>query len=200
MRGLFLALALLVFSSASAAEADLAKLIGQHKIYSASFTQKKKLPFLKKPFVSKGRVFFHQDQGVFWRTTSPIKQGLLITPTGMFEVQGAQVKPAPGGNAAGQIAGNFAQFFGGDLSKLSESFALQVQKGETGHILLLTPKAKSINAFVSAVELRVGFDGRLQGITITEANQGVSHIEFTGHRLLTRWGEAEQAIYEQSRR
>ncbi len=176
---------------------DLEKRLQQHQIYQVQFTQKKTIPFLKKPFVSSGFLVFHHKKGIFWNSTKPLSQSLVISPKGIFEVKGNIVEALTGGGSTKVFSAQLFEFFSGDFASLQKNFALQLSENSQGYKVKLTPKGTSLQRFLKSISLELDSQGKLTQIQIFEANQSSSRILLGSYKNLKELGKKERLVYDQ---
>ncbi|MDX2469428.1 MAG: outer membrane lipoprotein carrier protein LolA [SAR324 cluster bacterium] len=176
---------------------DLEKLLKQHQIYQVDFTQKKTIPFLKKPFVSSGNLIFHHKKGIFWNSTKPLTQSLVISAKGLFEVKNNRPEALAGAANSSLFSAKLFEFFGGDLGSLQETFELVLAQDAKGYKVTMAPKGQALKSFLKSIVLKVDSQGKLREIQIFEANQSSSKITLGPYKILTGLGKKEKLVYEQ---
>ena len=68
---------------------QIAVLTDMHMITEGrgEFTQTKKIPALKKPIISSGYFLYREGQGLLWVSEKPLPSSILVTETGVYELQ-----------------------------------------------------------------------------------------------------------------
>jgi hypothetical protein len=138
-------------------------------ITQGDFQQQKQLEFLHKPLISTGSFTYHQSKGVIWKTLTPVASLLLVNETKLLTESDEQATPT----AFGQV---FKAILGGDLSKLSEGFAMTGSVQKTAWQLELTPKDALLRKIISTLTL--SGDTELRDLELREANGNITHISF----------------------
>ncbi|MCP4294866.1 MAG: hypothetical protein GY786_04610, partial [Proteobacteria bacterium] len=133
------------------ASTSLTELLQLNKIYQVSFSQQKKIPFLKKPFHTSGQVIFHHKKGILWKTTKPLKQTLLITPSGFYTVNKGRVIESAMGEKSDLFYAQLFDFFRGDLSGIEKTFRIKTQQSDQDYKISLTPKGEILKEFLTRI-------------------------------------------------
>ena len=176
---------------------ELTLLLQHHRIYQAHFIQTKNIPFLKKPFISSGTLFFHSQEGILWQTKKPLEQILLLTPAGIFEVVNQRVVPLNKSQTSNLFGSQLYDFFKGDLTSLEKTFVLQIFKEYQRYSIKLIPRGDSLKKFLTLIQIEIDAEGKLQQITITEPNQSETKIKLSEYHSLEKLGPSELRLYEQ---
>lgn len=137
MRGMILIALLVLFAPAPAVSAagDLPELV-QRETAVGRFVQRRQLPELERPIVSRGRFAYSAGRGLLWLIEEPVESHLVIDSEGVYQ----DGEPIRGSGAFGAIRPLFESLFSGDLAPLQRDFGVTREAGGAGWRLLLTPR------------------------------------------------------------
>lgn len=102
-----------------------------------SFAQSKTVQGLSRPLRSVGSFAVVPGRGLVWRTEKPLKGELVLTPRGVFAVEGSGSRKI---SAGGDVLKLMDQILAGDASALERSFVVRRSSTAQGWILDLEPK------------------------------------------------------------
>jgi outer membrane lipoprotein-sorting protein len=176
---LVIALGLLLVAWASSWDALQSHLGDIHSL-KADFIQKKHLPALSRPLVSKGTVFYQAPGSLRWEYTSPMKSVTLLN-------QGRAVRYTFSNNQTHQEDGNALAVMQTVLSKMrdwlqgeftdSSHFAATLSSNGT---ITLTPRKEGLAEFISHISLSLGQEpGIIRSVTIVESPDSSTQITFS---------------------
>lgn len=175
MKALVLLCLMMAFSVCKAADllTEIDARLLKADVTEGRFTQEKTLKILKKPLLSTGAFTYRREQGVIWRTLTPIASTVLIDQARLLTEQGEQALPP----AFGRV---FGALFSGDLQTLRDGFEVNGNNGQQDWKLDLQPKDPQMRKIIAALHLSGGRE--LQAVTIEEAGGNATRIVFTGIR------------------
>jgi len=139
-------------------------------ITQGEFQQEKRLKILRKPLISTGSFTYSQNNGVIWKTLTPIPSLLLVNEAHLLTGQGEQAVPP----AFGKV---FKAMLGRDLKQLSDGFVITGEDKKIAWILQLTPKDELLKKIISFIEL--SGDTELRVLNMQEVNGNITRISFT---------------------
>ncbi|MFA6163516.1 MAG: outer membrane lipoprotein carrier protein LolA [Methylobacter sp.] len=154
-------------------------------ITNGNFQQEKQLKILRKPLISTGVFTYHQSKGVIWKTLTPVVSLLLVNQSHLLTNQGEQAVPATFGRV-------FQAMLGGDLTQLSDDFAITGTDQKASWQLLLKPKDELLQKIISTITL--SGDNELRHLEIQETGGNITYIKFdqiTHPMQLTREQESD---------
>ncbi len=137
MRGAFLValLALFVPAPVIGGGAELPELV-QHETAVGRFVQRRQLPELERPIVSRGRFAYSAGRGLLWLIEAPIESRLVIDAEGVHQ----DGEPVRGSGAFEAIRPLFESLFSGDLAPLGRDFTVTRENADAGWRLVLSPR------------------------------------------------------------
>ena len=188
LRTLVVLLSLLVavpaLAAPAAADVDLIKQrVARVGVLHGEFTQEKQVAGFKNPLRSQGRFVLAQDHGVIWTTLKPFPSEVVVTRDRILSRQrdGSSRVELDGRQQPAMRSVNAIMFalMSGDAQALSAQFTVKVEAlPDNGWKMQLTPRSAMLGKVFSALTL--GGDRYVREVQITEANQDVTRIHFTG--------------------
>lgn len=188
LRTLVVLLSLLVavpaLAAPAAADVDLVKQrVARVGVLHGEFTQEKQVAGFKNPLRSQGRFVLAQDHGVIWTTLKPFPSEVVVTRDRILSRQrdGSSRVELDGRQQPAMRSVNAIMFalMSGDAQALSAQFTVKVEAlPDNGWKMQLTPRSAMLGKVFSALTL--GGDRYVREVQITEANQDVTRIHFTG--------------------
>ncbi|WP_312238108.1 outer membrane lipoprotein carrier protein LolA [Stenotrophomonas sp.] len=188
LRTLVVLLSLLVavpaLAAPAAADVDLVKQrVAKVGVLHGEFTQEKQVAGFKNPLRSQGRFVLAQDHGVIWTTLKPFPSEVVVTRDRILSRQrdGSSRVELDGRQQPAMRSVNAIMFalMSGDAQALSAQFTVKVEAlPDNGWKMQLTPRSAMLGKVFSALTL--GGDRYVREVQITEANQDVTRIHFTG--------------------
>jgi hypothetical protein len=152
-----------------------------------NFQQEKHLKILRKPLLSTGTFTYHQNQGVIWKTLTPMPSLLLLNDTHLLTGQGEQTVPAAFGSL-------FKALLGGELQRLKDGFDITGKQQKSGWQLQLIPKDAVLKKVISTILLAGDTEVRL--LELQEANGNLTRINFVGINHPDHLTSGQQADFE----
>jgi outer membrane lipoprotein carrier protein len=151
----------------------------------ADFVQTKRLPILKHPIVSRGRLVYRKPGQIRWEYQSPVKMILLLDAQGVRRFtwrDGKWVPDASGRLLAVQsVLREMNLWMAGEFEK-SQVFAPQLLAAPPR--VRLVPKEAGLRKLISSVEVMLGSTpGVVDAIEITEGPKASLRIDFSGIKL-----------------
>ncbi len=137
MRGAILIVLLVLFAPAPAigGSAELPELV-QHETAVGRFVQRRQLPELERPIVSRGRFAYSAERGLLWLIEAPIESRLVIDAEGVRQ----DGEPVRGSAAFEAIRPLFESLFSGDLGPLERDFTVSREDAGQDWRLVLSPR------------------------------------------------------------
>lgn len=182
----WLALAVPVLAAAPASDVDVVKQrVAKVAVLRGEFSQEKQVAGFKNPLRSQGRFVLAQDHGVIWTTLKPFPSEMVVTRDRILSRQrdGSSRVELDGRQQPAMRSVNAIMFalMSGDAQALSAQFTVKVETlpGNAWR-MQLTPRSAVLAKVFSA--LRLSGDRYVREVEITEANQDVTRIQFSGMR------------------
>jgi len=150
----------------------------------AEFVQKKQMPILAKPLVSKGKLFFQVPRSLRWEYLSPVNSILLMhggTVTRYVKKDGVVTKDSSARLQSMQIVlQEITTWMKGNFDA-NPAFRPELRPGR---IIMLKPKDKSMADIIRRIELRLSDrPGVIRSVRIYENEKSFTEIEFIKVRL-----------------
>lgn len=131
---------------------------------SGTFVQEKTLTVLPNPLLSNGVFSFSEQEGMEWRTLSPIEHRLTIAPDGSLRASDRVQPPA-----MKELGGLFSALLKGDFGALSKYFEIEVLSHTgTSWEVRLTPSDSLLSHVFSHIHLKGG--AQIDQIVLLEAS------------------------------
>jgi outer membrane lipoprotein-sorting protein len=148
----------------------------------ADFVQTKHLKLLKKPIVSRGKLYYRRPSQVRWEYTSPVKSIVILNARGVrrYTWQGNRYVRDPSATLGPiqVVLGEMNLWLSGAFSH-SRVFVPTLQAGPPP-VVRLIPRARAVKQFVSSVELRLSSSpGVVDRIRIAEGPDTSTRIQLT---------------------
>jgi len=152
-----------------AALTEIAARLIKTPITQGNFQQQKHLKVLHKPLQSTGTFTYHQSKGVIWRTLTPVPSLLLVNDTRLLTTQGEQAIPATFGKV-------FKAILGGDVTGLSNDFAIKGSNQKIAWQIELIPKDEMLKKIITSILL--SGDTEIHCLEIRETSGNITRITF----------------------
>ncbi len=159
------------------------------KAVKSEFVQKKRMPLLSRPLVSKGRFSFHHRGHLRWEYRSPLRSLLemkngrvrrYVWENGRFKPDARQ-RP----DAMQVVLTEISLWLAGRF-QASENFKAKLKTGAKPRVIL-TPKKTALTRFIERIELVPSRQpGAVERVIIHEAGQATTTLEFTSCRVQYR--------------
>lgn len=168
---------------AASVKAELTKKTGEMPI-KGTFSQRKNIKPLKRPFISTGAFVYLPQKGLLWQTKSPVNSTKLFANEGVFSLDEKGVL-----NKESQLDNDFfLALFSADEEKLAPYFTTVTITTDTkkhGLCLALTPKSAALLSLFQQINLcrnTVGLtDGITKGNNDTKLPSTITLIEAKGN-------------------
>jgi hypothetical protein len=152
------------------------------KSVKAEFTQRKRMPLLSKPLVSKGRFTFHHRGHLRWEYRSPIRS-LMEMKRGRirrYVWEGSKFRPdASQKPDAMQVVLTEISLWLSGRFQASQNFKARLQGGAKPRVIL-TPKKAALTRFIRKIVLVPARQpGAVKRVIIHEAGRATTTLEFT---------------------
>ncbi|MFS1523223.1 outer membrane lipoprotein carrier protein LolA [Microbulbifer sp. 2304DJ12-6] len=144
-----------------------------------SFSQKKTIPQLPRPLISKGIMAVSEDMGVSWRIESPVDSHRIFWNPDYDNRKNYSTNPIDS-----QIAYPLLQIIKGKFSTLEDFFFLNAQIDQEHWQVRLLPKKKSFSKIITSIE--IFGDDHIRRIVLAEANQSVTEMEIYNFRPVSQ--------------
>lgn len=170
--------------AAPAADVDLVKQrVAKVGVLRGEFSQEKQVAGFKNPLRSQGRFVLAQDHGVVWTTLKPFPSEVVVTRDRILSRQrdGSRRVELDGRQQPAMRSVNAIMFalVSGDAQALSAQFTVKVEaKPNNGWSMQLSPRSAMLGKAFTGLKLQG--DRYVREVEITEANQDVTRIHFTG--------------------
>lgn len=187
LRTLLVLVSLVVVMPAIAAPAADVELVKQRVakvgVLRGQFSQEKQVAGFKNPLRSQGRFVLAQDHGVIWTTLKPFPSEVVVTRDRILSRQrdGSSRVELDGRQQPAMRSVNAIMFalMSGDAQALSAQFTVKVEAlPDNGWTMQLRPRSAMLGKAFSGLQL--SGDRYVRQVQITEANQDVTRIQFTG--------------------
>lgn len=179
-------IALLVLFVPAPAIGDTGKLprLVQHESVVGRFVQRRQLPELERPIVSRGRFAYSAGRGLLWLIKEPIESRLVIDAEGVYQ----DGEPVRESGAFEAIRPLFESLFSGDLAPLERDFAVTREDAGEGWRLVLTPRDGRLARALERVIIEGA--GIPRRVVIETSDGGSTELEFTDVNHPERLDEA----------
>ena len=152
-------------------------------VLRGEFTQEKQVAGFKNPLRSQGRFVLAQDHGVIWTTLKPFPSEVVVTRDRILSRQsdGSSRVELDGRQQPAMRSVNAIMFalMSGDAQALSARFTVKVEaRPNNGWSMQLSPRSAMLGKVFTGLKLQG--DRYVRDVEITEANQDVTRIHFTG--------------------
>ena len=139
------------------------------------FTQTKKIPALKKPINSSGYFLYREGQGLLWVSEKPLPSSILVTETGVYELQkDGSFNVMKGGEQMGTL---LKAIIFNDWEPLGRYFDASF-KGDQQHWCIgLDTKSVQVRSVLEAV--KICGDSQPREVTLFEAKEASTVINTT---------------------
>lgn len=107
------------------------------------FEQRKTLPQLPRPLVSRGEFVYAQGHGIWWHTQTPFESTLILRRDGLSQQYGGQTEVSQDAGAAA-VSQIFFALLALDFESLDRSFELYGEAGEHGWRVGLVPRQAAL--------------------------------------------------------
>lgn len=142
---------------------------------SADFIQSKKMPNIKKEFISKGKVQFKKHNGFLWKQETPTKYTFKSTQNEFcYNNETKDTNSLP---YFQEIFDIIEDVLASNFSSLEKIFYVSYSENKQKWFLTLTPKVEEIEKFLAKIEL-IGNQKEISKITLKYANGMVIVLEF----------------------
>jgi len=152
-------------------------------VLRGEFTQEKQVAGFKNPLRSQGRFVLAQAHGVIWTTLKPFPSEVVVTRDRILSRQsdGSSRVELDGRQQPAMRSVNAIMFalMSGDAQALSAQFTVKVEaRPNNGWSMQLSPRSAMLGKVFTGLKLQG--DRYVREVEITEANQDVTRIHFTG--------------------
>ncbi|MFW5969552.1 MAG: LolA family protein [Halofilum sp. (in: g-proteobacteria)] len=194
MRGAILVALLMLPGAAQAAgeRADVPELV-QHDTAVGDFVQRRELPELERPIVSRGRFAYSARRGLLWLIEEPVESRLVIDAEGVHQ----DGEPVRGSGALEAIRPLLESLFRGDLAPLEDGFSVTREDAGEGWRLVLDPRDDQLARALDRVIIE-GVDTPRR-LVITTSDGDRTELEFTDVTHPERLDEALIQAFERVR-
>lgn len=146
---------------------------------SADFVQSKKMPNIKKEFISKGKVQFKKHNGLFWQQDTPTKYTFKSTQNKFcYNNETKDTNSLP---YFQEIFGIIEDVLALNFSSLEKIFHVSYSENKQKWFLTLTPTIDKIEKFLLGIEL-IGDKKEISKITLKYVSGMVIILEFTENK------------------
>lgn len=148
-----------VWAATSELLTAIAAQIEQHPVVQAEFVQTKKMTALHRPLISRGRMVFSRQDGLFWWIEEPLKMGYWLGEAKMVEIlpNGERREQATASNPAlAQISRVMRSMLAAQASTLVENFDVHASGRTSQWVLTLVPKQAQLLQHVRCIQLSGG--------------------------------------------
>lgn len=144
-----------------------------------TFTQRKNIKPLKRPFTSSGNFIYYPNKGLLWHTQEPLEAMKLFAQNGVYSInqQGEKHKEATLDNEF------FLALFSADEQKLATFFTTKTQisnDDKHAQCLALTPKSELLTSLFTQINLCTKHSEKTEQIPseieLIEENGNNTHI------------------------
>lgn len=153
---------------------------------NAEFIQKKQMPILTRPLISKGRFIYQRPDSLRWEYISPVQSVLLMHKgslhrytkgnKGFTEDSTAQMK------AMAVVLQEITTWLSGEFND-NPDFTVSLKQGKPVKIVLI-PKNDAMKKIISSIELSLSErPGVIDRVTIIEGQSSNTSIEFTNIKI-----------------
>jgi hypothetical protein len=194
MRGAIL-IALLLLCAPPVAIGDTGELpeLVQHETAVGRFVQRRQLPELERPIVSRGRFVYSAGRGLLWLIEEPVESRLVIDAEGVYQ----DGKPVRGGGAFEAIRPLFESLFSGDFGPLERDFSITREDAGERWRLELRPRDGQLARALDRITIE-GIDTPLR-LVIAASDGGRTELEFTDVTHPERLDEALIQAFDRAR-
>lgn len=188
-------IALLVLFVPAPAIADTGELpeLVQHETAVGQFVQRRRLPELERPIVSRGRFAYAAGRGLLWLVEEPVESRLVIDADGVHQ-DGAPVR---GSGAFEAIRPLFESLFSGDLAPLERDFLVTREDVEPGWRLALRPRDGRLARALDGITIEGAETPRRLVIEASDGSR--TALEFTDITHPERLDEALIQAFDRAR-
>ncbi|WKD49938.1 LolA family protein [Microbulbifer spongiae] len=137
-----------------------------------NFSQKKTIPQLPRPLISKGVVAVSDDLGISWRIESPVSSHRIFWNPDNNNGKGSSTDPIDN-----QITYPLLQIIKGNFSSLNDLFYLNAQIEQEYWRVSLIPKQKSFREIITSLE--ISGNHHVRKIIIAETNRAITELEIS---------------------
>lgn len=137
------------------------------------FVQRRELPELERPIVSRGRFAYSASRGLLWLIEEPVESRLVIDAEGVHQ----DGQPVRGSGAFEAIRPLFESLFSGDLAPLERDFAVSREEVGEGWRLALSPRDDRLARALDGITIE-GADTPRR-LVIEASDGGRTALEFT---------------------
>ncbi|MDR5801396.1 outer membrane lipoprotein carrier protein LolA [Caballeronia sp. LZ001] len=179
---------------------EIATRLAKTDALRARFTQTRTLAAMKAPLVSRGDLLMMRESGIVWRIREPYQTTFVLDETGVTELDanGARAGRRKNGMrasaGASQASAMVRAILAGDLSSLYSQFDIQASGTPDRWTMSLTPNQPQLLQMIANVRVEGG--AFLSNVLITSPNGDTTCFEFGAVTPLTRFSEAERALFE----
>ena len=153
--------------------------IEQYPVVQADFVQIKKLSALQRPLISRGRMVFARQEGLFWLIDEPLKMGYWLGETKMVEIfpSGEKREQASSSNPVlAQVSRLMRSMLGAQAPGLLENFDVRASGRISQWVLTLVPKQAQIMKHVRLIQVSGG--RFIEEIVLEEPSGDSTHTRF----------------------
>lgn len=188
-------IALLVLFAPAPAIGDTAGLPGlvQQETAVGRFVQRRQLPELERPIVSRGRFAYSAERGLLWLIEEPVESRLVIDAEGVHQ----DGEPVRGSSVFEAIRPLFESLFSGDLAPLGRDFAITREDAGEGWRLALRPREGRLARALDRITIE-GADTPRR-LVIAASDGGRTELEFTDVTHPERLDEALIQAFDRAR-
>ncbi len=138
---------------------SIAAQIEQHPVVQADFVQTKKMSALHRPLISRGRMVFSRQEGIFWLIEEPLKMGYWLGEAKMVEIlpSGERREQASASNPAlAQVSRVMRSMLGAQVVGLLDNFDVRAHGSVSKWVLTLVPKHAQLLQHVRLIQVSGG--------------------------------------------
>jgi len=160
-----------------------------------NYSQVKGVSGSTRTLTTSGKVLISPEDGIAWLAEKPYVSKLIVAKDHLTQQvrnnEPTQLEVA-GNEIYTQIATALECVFFGDFETMQKVFNASLEKTESSWLLVLTPKAKSLTAFISSIE--INGDSNINSLCLVEATG--DKILYNFSNLTSReLSSEEKAIY-----
>lgn len=194
MRGAILIALLGLFAPVPAVSeaVELPELV-RHETTTGEFVQRRRLPELERPIVSRGRFAYSAGRGLLWLIEAPIESRLVVDAQGVYQ----DGEPVRGSGAFEAIRPLFESLFSGDLGALEREFEVIREDAGAGWRLALSPSDGRLARAVERITIEGAGTPRRLVIAASDGSRTV--LEFTDVTHPERLDEALIRAFDRAR-
>ncbi len=194
MRGAILIALVVMFAPAPAiGDADKLPELVEHETAVGQFVQRRQLPELERPIVSRGRFAYSARRGLLWLIEEPVESRLVIDAEGVHQ----DGEPVRGSGAFEAIRPLFESLFSGDLAPLERDFLVTREDADEGWRLALSPRDGRLARALEGITIEGADTPRRLVIEASDGSR--TELEFTDVRHPERLDEALIQAFDRAR-